>query len=172
MKQNNAYKKSLLVLAFSFFAVTGAFAQFSIGLDLGLPMGTFGDFHGIGFGASGRYDGAINDNLSWSAGVGYISFSGKDYTFSGVTIPGTSFAMIPIQGGVKYYFTESNAGFYGAADIGIWLAASSGSSGSEFGFSPGVGYRTGNFDIAAKYNAVGDVSSLGFRIGYFLGASN
>lgn len=165
MKQNNTYKKSLLVLAFSFFAVTGAFAQFSIGLDLGLPMGTFGDSHGIGFGGTVRYDGAINDNLSWSAGAGYVSFSGKD--ISGFTVP--SFAMIPITGGVKYYFTESNAGFYGAADLGIWFAASSGSSGSEFGFSPGVGYRLEKFDIAARYNAVGNVSNLGFRFAYVLG---
>lgn len=167
--KNNTYKKSLLVLVFSFFAVTGAFAQFSIGVDLALPMGTMADFQGMGFGASGRYDGAINDNLSWSAGVGYISFSGKDYDYGFGTVSGSSFAMIPIQGGVKYYFTESNAGFYGAADIGIWLAASSGSSGSEFGFSPGVGYRVSSFDIAMKYNAVGNVSSLGFRVGYVLG---
>lgn len=170
MKQNNAFKKSLLVLAFSFFAVTGAFAQFSIGLDLGLPMGTFGDSNGLGFGGSVRYDGAINDNLSWAAGIGYISFTGKDYSIPGFgTITGSSFALVPVTGGIKYYFTESNAGFYGAADIGIWFAATSGSSGSEFGFSPGVGYRTGNFDIAAKYNAVGNVSNLGFRIGYVLG---
>lgn len=163
--KNNTYKKSLLVLVFSFFAVTGAMAQFSIGLDLGLPMGTFGDSHGLGFGGTVRYDGAINDNLSWSAGAGYVSFSGKD--ISGFTVP--SFAMVPITGGVKYYFTESNAGFYGAADLGIWFAASSGSSGSEFGFSPGVGYRVNSFDIAMKYNAVGNVSNLGFRFAYVLG---
>lgn len=77
--------------------------------------------------------------------------------------------MVPITGGVKYYFTESNAGFYGAADLGIWFAASSGSSGSEFGFSPGVGYRVNSFDIAMKYNAVGNVSNLGFRFAYVLG---
>ena len=168
MKQNNTYKKSLLVLAFSFFAVTGAFAQFSIGLDLGLPMGTFGDAHGIGFGGMVRYDGAINDNLSWSAGAGYVTFSGKDYDYGFGTVSTPSFGMVPITGGVKYYFTESNAGFYGAADIGIWFAASSGSSGSEFGFSPGVGYRLEKFDIAMKYNAVGNVSNLGFRFAYVL----
>lgn len=172
MKQNITYKKSLMVLAFSFFAVTGAFAQISIGADLALPMGTFGDVQGMGFGVSGRYDGSINDNLSWSAGIGYISFSGKDYSIPGFgTISGTSFAMIPIQGGVKYYFTESNAGFYGAADIGIWFASSSGSSGSEFGFSPGVGYRLEKFDIAARYNIVSNVNNLGFRIAYVLGGN-
>jgi len=167
--KNNAYKKGLLVLAFSFFAATGAFAQFSIGLDLAMPMGTWSDFAGIGFGASARYDGAINDNLSWSGSLGYLSFSGKDYTIPGFgTIPGTSVGMVPIQAGVKYYFTESNAGFYGAADLGMWIGTASGSS-SEFGISPGVGYRVGSFDIAARYNIVSDLNSLGFRFAYVLG---
>ena len=167
--KNNTYKKSLLVLAFSFFAVTGAFAQFSIGLDLNIPMGTFGDFAGMGFGGSVRYDGAINDNLSWSGSAGYLNFSGKDYTpYPGFTVTGSSVGVIPIQGGVKYYFTESNAGFYGAVDIGMWIGTASGSS-SEFGFSPGVGYRINSFDLAFKYNAVSNLNNIGFRVAYVLG---
>lgn len=167
--KNITYKKSLLVFAFSFFAVTGAFAQFSAGVDLNLPMGTFGDVAGLGFGASVRYDGAINDNLSWTAGLGYLSFSGKDYTIPGFgTISGTSFGVLPIQGGVKYYFTESNAGFYGGLDIGMWIGTGTGSS-SEFGFSPGVGYRVSSFDIGARYNIVSNLNNLGFRIAYVLG---
>jgi hypothetical protein len=167
----HTFKKSLLVLAFSFFAATGAFAQFSIGLDLNLPMGTFGDVAGLGFGGSARYDGAINDNLSWTGSVGYINFSGKDISVPGFgTISGGSVGVLPIQAGVKYYFTESNAGFYGGLDLGMWIGTASGSS-SEFGFSPGVGYRLEKFDIAARYNAVGDISNLGFRIAYVLGGN-
>ena len=160
------------MLAFSFFAVTGALAQFSIGVNLNLPMGTFGDVAGMGFGGGVAYDGAINDNLSWSAGLSYINFSGKDYTIPGFgTISGGSVGVLPIQAGIKYYFTESNAGFYGAADLGMWIGTASGAS-SEFGISPGVGYRAGAFDIGARYNIVSNLDNLGFRIAYVLGGGN
>lgn len=68
--KHNAYKKSLMAIAFSFFAVTGAFAQFSIGAELALPMGTFGDGFDMGFGGSVNYQKPINDNLSWTGYVG------------------------------------------------------------------------------------------------------
>lgn len=165
------FKNLLLVMALTVLSSTATFAQFSAGLELGLPMGTFGDTNGLGFGVSGRYEAAINDNLSWNATLGYISYTGKDYSIPGFgVIPGVSFAMIPITGGIKYYFTEIDNGFYGSADLGIWLASGSGSSGSEFGISPGLGYRVGSFDIGARYNIVGNVSTLGFRFGYVFGA--
>lgn len=175
MKQNNAYKKGLLVLVFSFFAVTGALAQFSLGFDLQLPMGTFGDAYNMGLGGTVRYDAAINDNLSWTASAGYISYGGKNLP-SGYS---STISMIPIVGGIKYYFTESNAGFYGAADIGFFITSASydipgfgsgSTSETKFGLTPGVGYRFGQFDVSGRYNIVGDFNNVGFRIAYFFGA--
>ncbi len=172
MKQLNAYKKSLMVAAFSFFAVTGALAQFSIGAELAMPMSTpFSDFAGIGIGGSAAYDGAINDNLSWSGRVGYITFAGK----SGNTY---STNIIPITAGIKYYFTESNAGFYGAGDLGMFMGSSSApgsTSESKFGFAFGAGYRLTSIDISLKYNIISyagfDANNLGLRIAYVFGGS-
>lgn len=173
MKQNNVYKKSLLALAFSFFAVTGALAQFSLGAELAMPMGSpFSDAVGIGFGGSVAYDGAINDNLSWSGRVGYISFAGKSGNPYNTNI-------IPITAGIKYYFTESNAGFYGAGDLGMFLGSSSApgsTSESKFGFAFGVGYRLTNIDIGLKYNIISysgfDANNLGLRVAYVFGGGN
>ena len=171
MKQNNAYKRSLLVLAFSFFAVTGALAQFSLGAELALPMSTpFSDVYGIGFGASAHYDGSINDNLSWVGGIGYNSYSGKNgntYTFS----------IIPITAGIKYYFTESNAGFYGSGDLGLFIGSSNvpgSTSESKIGFGFGAGYRLEKIDISLKYNIISytgvDANNLGLRVAYVFGS--
>lgn len=175
MKQINAYKKSLMVLAFSFLAVTGAFAQFSVGAELALPMGTpFSDGFNMGFGGSVNYQGAINDNLSWVGYAGYQTYGAKNLP-SGYS---ASFSMIPIQAGVRYYFTESGAGFYGEFDLGMFFASASASGGgisasssdSKFGFTPAIGYRVSSFDIGARYNLISDANNLAFRIAYVFGS--
>ncbi|MDZ4715593.1 MAG: hypothetical protein SH819_09000, partial [Cytophagales bacterium] len=183
MKQNNVYKKGALLILIACFAVTGAFAQFSIGANLGLPMGTFGDFQGIGFGGSLRYDKAINDNLSWGVTGGFLSFGGKSIgTFSGA-----SMTMIPVGGGIKYYFTESNNGMYGGLDLtmnfisqtipsvvipGFGTVGGGSVSTSEFGIGPGIGYRAGSFDVSARYNIISNFSFVGLRVAYVLGGNN
>lgn len=159
--------KSVLVLVFSFLAATGAFAQFSLGAELGLPMGTpFSDAVNAGFGASVRYDGAINDNLAWGGYVGYQSYGTK----SG----GYALTFLPIQAGIKYYFTEMNAGFYGGLDLGMFIGSSNvpgSTSESKFGFTPAIGYRVSSFDLGLRYNLVTDANNLSFRVAYVFGAS-
>lgn len=165
MKQINAYKKSLMVLAFSFFVVTGAFAQFSVGFEYALPMGSpFSDGVNGGIGGSIRYDGAINDNLAWGGYFGYQSYSLKAANYN-VTL-------MPIQAGIKYYFTEMNAGFYGGLDLGIFIGGSNfpgAVSESKFGFTPAIGYRLSSFDIGVRYNLVTDANNLAFRLAYVFG---
>jgi hypothetical protein len=173
MEQKNAYRKSALVFILSLFAVTGSFAQFSIGAELALPMGSFGDGFNMGFGGSASYQKAINDNLSWTGYVGYQSYGAKNLP-SGAT---ASFSMIPVMAGVKYYFTESGAGFYGEFDLGMFFASASASgsgysgsaSDSKFGFTPALGYRVGSFDLGARYNIISDANNLAFRVAYVFG---
>jgi hypothetical protein len=166
--------------------MSNTFAQFSLGAEVGLPMGNFGDIAGAGFGGSLRYEANISDKLNWSASAGYLSFSGKTYTYPGtnVTIPFGNFSIIPITGGVKYYFSEVNNGFYGAADLGFNFISTydvtynsgngggynlSSASTTKFGLSPGVGYRTGNWDLAARFNLISDANYLGVRVAYVFG---
>ncbi len=167
-------KKSIITLVFAFFAICSVFAQgrFSVGPELALPMGNFGDAFGLGIGGSARYEGTINDNLNWMATAGYISYAEKNS--SGVTA-----SMIPIQGGIKYYFTESFNGFYASGDLGFsivgakasFLGQSLSTSETKFSLAPGIGYHLGSIDISARYQIISDASYLGFRVAYVFGGA-
>jgi hypothetical protein len=168
----NTLRSMLLVLTF-IVAASGAMAQISAGLELGLPLGDFGDGSNLGFGASARYDGAIKEKLAWTATIGYLSYGLKSSSgASGHT------SMIPIMGGIKYYFSEDNSGFYGGADIGfvpITVSVdvpgfgSASASETRFGFSPGLGYRLGQLDFAVRYNLISDFNTIGIRAAFVFG---
>ena len=167
--------------------------RFSIGAELGLPMGTFGDAQGIGFGGSLRYEMPMGDNLGLMATAGFLSFSAKDYSVAGFTIKGNTETVIPIQVGAKYYFTEQQNGFYGSVELGVHSSSVTipGYEGTVIGgvtygaypetkvtntnlsYAPGVGYHLANLDLGLKYQIIsgdgGSSSYLGVRIAYVLG---
>ena len=174
-------KKIILSIAFVVSAFGAAFSQdgkFSGGIELGFPTGFAADFVGIGFGLSGRYEAPIQDKLNWFATAGFISYGGKDFPavrynpltqqLENYTVSGGSSTLIPLQGGVKYYFQESNNGFYASGEIGLFIGTGSGSS-SRFGFTPGIGYRISSFDFSGRYNVVSDFNTFGIRAAYVFG---
>ncbi|HYG17486.1 MAG TPA: outer membrane beta-barrel protein [Ohtaekwangia sp.] len=166
--------KTILLVAFALvtLSATSSLAQgrFSVGPELALPMGDFGDVSGVGFGASVRYEGAINENLNWMGTVGFLTFSEKDDF-------GVKISQIPIQAGIKYYFTESYSGFYAGAELGFHIVKakvdvfgeSMSTSETEFGFAPQVGYHLANIDIALRYQIVSDADYVGVRLAYVFG---
>ena len=176
------------VIALFIIASSGAFAKgggnnrLSIGLEVGLPMGDFGDAVNTGFGGSARYEMPMGDNLGLTGTVGYLSFGAKDVP-AGISV---SWSMIPIMVGAKYYFTEQQNEFYGAFALGITMSTvkatgsvmgidiSSSASESDLTFGPGVGYHLDNLDFGLNYNIIsteGSSSSyLGLRVAYVLGA--
>jgi hypothetical protein len=163
-----------LVVMLALIAASASFAsaqgRFSLGAELALPMGDFGDFSGIGFGGTVRYEAPINDNLNWTGTAGYIGFGEKDDS-------GLKISIIPIQGGLKYYFTESFNGFYGGADLGVnivkakfdFAGESYSDSETKFGFAPQIGYHLSALDISARYQIIADFDYVGFRIAYVFG---
>lgn len=173
MKKLSTILSALVVmLAITLANVNTASAQeFSGGLDLAIPNGSWSDGYGVGFGLSARYEAPIQDKLNWTASLGFISFSGKTSTYSVLgntfTISNPSITLIPVTGGIKYYFSEANAGFYGAADLGFFIANEG--IGTKFGFSPGVGYKVNKLDFTFRFNAVSDINYLGLRAAYIFG---
>jgi hypothetical protein len=166
--------RSLPIVLILMFVVSAAMAQFSGGLELGVPIGDFSKGANVGFGASVRYDKEIKEQLNWTASIGYLSYGLKGS--SGVT---GHTSMIPIMAGIKYYFSEANSGFYGGADIGfvpitvsvdVSGFGSSSASETRFAFAPGVGYRMGQFDFAARFNIISDFNAFGIRAAYVFGS--
>lgn len=176
MKTSN--KLSLILAATCLILVASAsssFAQgrFSVGGNLGLPMGSFSDYYSFGIGVSGAYEGNISDKLNWTATVGVLSFSGK--TIGTFSVP--SGTLIPILGGVKYYVNEMFNGFYVSGQLGFTNSSTNYGgvtySSTDFSFAPGVGYHLTNIDISAAYNVIsesgGSTDYLGARVAYVFG---
>lgn len=179
-KQKMKTMKKVLLAAVAVLTIsTASFAQsgrFSIGAELGLPMGDFGDGFNTGFGGSLRYEMPMGDNIGLTGTVGYLMFSGKtpDGAPSGYDAPSLSF--IPIMLGAKYYLQEQQSGFYPAVAVGMtsWTSDAEGAeSNTDFTWAIGAGYHLDNLDFGLNYNSIATEGSattyLGLRVAYVLG---
>lgn len=174
MKQNNAYKKILAMLAFSFF-VTGAFAQdavekgawlFSGGSNLGYSSASSS---GVGASLSNLVINAkagyfFMDNLAAGALINYVSISGggSDVSLTGIGL----FARYYIQG--KFFL---GAGFQSLS------TSSGGTSGPNITQIPlEAGYaffltKSVAFEPALNFTSYNGGSIFGVNLGFsvFLG---
>jgi hypothetical protein len=139
--------------------------RFSAGIEGAFPMGTFGDGAGTGIGGSLRIELPIGDKLGFTGTAGYISFAGKDISVAGQTVTSDALGMIPVQLGLKYYFSEQQAGFYGHVMLGVHMFSTdevdfdpnTGSSttkstmNTKFSYAPEVGYHLANLDFGLRY---------------------
>ena len=154
-----------------------------VGVELGLPMGTWGDFVGVGIGGLGLFQYGINEDMLATGQVGYTSWAKKNSISSGSTLA--------ILVGGKYNLSKSvTPGFYGELQVGIYSVSTTVSfpgspsytigtitipgspaqdvtgSDSRFVFIPGVGYQFGPFDASVKYVLSGDVGNLALNVAY------
>lgn len=146
------------------------------GLNLGLPLGSFGDGAGFGFGFQARFQYGLNDQLALNGSLGYISFGEKNSVSSSV---------FPILVGGRYYFAPGG-GAYGSADLGLTsfsqtvnisfggFGGSFSGSSTNFSLGFGAGYDMPigdklDLDFGAGYNVVlasgGSVSYINIRAG-------
>jgi hypothetical protein len=169
----------------------------SVGADVLLPMGTFGDAFSTGFGGSvrGQYD--VNAMFSAGLTIGYYTWSGKDITIGGTTSSGPTFSGLPIRVFGKYYFMPAGAArVYGIAELGLFFGSVgdqtipnpaagfpgqpanitvSGGSSSDFNYAPGVGLElplgSGNtkLDVSVRYDGVATSGSSSGSLGARVG---
>jgi opacity protein-like surface antigen len=166
--------------------------QMSLGVnaEFGLPMGTFSDISDLGIGGTALFGYQIDPNLTLTGRAGYISFSGKDIDAGSFKLK-TSYGIIPILVGARYYFTpEDTYRIYGAAEVGLYMLSVSASttvmgysvdvtsSETKFGFAPTVGaqFKVGdnmNLDAHVNYSYIsteGDaLTYLGIGVGLEFG---
>jgi hypothetical protein len=138
-------------------------------------MGDFGDAVGVGIGATLGFEVPIGDNLGFMVQAGYISFMGKTYdsfdpiTFQAISAKSDATGAIPIQVGLKYYFTDNQEGFYAGLLTGVHLfmvkvpdfdpvtyaMTEKTETNTDFGLAPELGYIIGdNIDISLRYQLI------------------
>lgn len=161
--------------------------QLSIGADVMLPQGDFSKEFSLGVGPSVGFELPVGDKIGITIQAGYNILMLKDEikeVLDGAT-------MIPAQAGLKYYFQESQNGFYGHAQVGVHSFTEKFKENALFGLSEesesktnlsfgfGVGYQLSKFDFGARYNIVTagesegseeaeSLSYIGVRIAYIL----
>lgn len=162
---------SLAVIAIAFSAnaqkskeEAGSKVKFSVGADLGIPVGNLSPFASFAYGGDLQVDYMASEKFCVNLSIGYLGFSSK----SGV---GTIKGIIPILAGGRYWFSPK---VYGSAQFGFSLATASG-GGSAFTYAPGVGFKVAeNIDILAKYQSAtkngGETSYVGIRAAYTFGS--
>ncbi len=166
-------KKILLAVAVFMISAAKVNAQtsFSLGLEGAVPMGKFNDLgYKFGIGGSAQVDYKIASDAALTLNVGYINHSNKSST------PTYHFSVIPVLGGVKYWFSPK---VYGSAQLGAAFNSTkisnynSGNSitSTGFAYSPGIGFNISKgLDLLIKYfgNSVsgGTFSSVGARLAY------
>ena len=185
-------KKHLLTLVAIFGLGTASFAQMgpvSLGVELALPLGDFAEVNPLGYGLSVGYEHPVGEKLGITAQLGYIMLAVDD-EFSDFV---DRSSMLPIQAGVKYYFTERGNGPYAHGQIGVHslsittkdidlgpLGTIEGETESEsyLSFAIGAGYELNNkLDIGLRFNVITPDSDIedaeasnyiGLRVAYNL----
>jgi hypothetical protein len=159
-------KKLLLILTISCISIITVNAQsksdagivWGAGLNLGLPLGNFGDISTFGIGVKLQGEKMFTDQVSGLASIGYTDFFGKSTTLDFGNGPQTykypSVSLIPILVGGRYYASPT---FFLGAEIGVaFLSGGSGSGSSGFDIKPQAGYNTDMYQIVIAYNVVSE----------------
>ena len=157
--------KKLIVLFVVFFAFSFVNAQkIGVGAALALPMGSFGDVAGVGFGGGAKFEMPLAPQIVGTASVTYLMFGEKEIA----GLAKYSYSIIPIFIGAKYL---AGGGLYGSVETGINMVSLKSTtqplnlgfgmvipggettvSSSEFGFALGAGYEMGALDFYAKFH--------------------
>lgn len=182
MKKMKKILTSVFLLV-AFFATT-AFAQkgditIGAGIDVGLPIGDFGEGYGVGIGATAKGMYGLSDAGQATLTLGFIRFGLKD-TPDGMS---GSAGLIPVLAGYRHRFDD----LYAEGQIGLTVVRSSvtvkglegipglgsiggSSSKTNFGYAFGGGYLFNNWDLGLRFQGVsGEGGSLNFvalRVGY------
>jgi hypothetical protein len=180
----NKIALSAILLALLFLAGSNASAQGQMsvgaGFDVMLPVGSFGDSWGTGFGGTAEFDYAVSERFSVTGKTGYLTWSGKNLP-SGVT---ATYSGVPVLAGIKYYVRFMPQGpvrVYGHFELGMMFGSVSGSghtititeSKTDFTLAPSLGVEIpagpkGAVDLSVRYFDISRKGSIGFRAGYKL----
>lgn len=178
---------SILLLTFCFAVTINAQNKMNFGVRgiVALPMGSFGDVAGTGYGAQGIYEIKFGNNLVGVGQVGYITWSEGDV--AGISY---GYSAVPVNVGIKYYVTPGK-GFYATSSVGFHffsfdsdlptftfggtsIGGSVSATSTDFAFNFGLGYeipvsKNASVDIGGAYNLISDANYVSVHLGAKLG---
>lgn len=177
MQRRKTFKNFMMIIALltvsSFSYAQKGFNTISAQVDLGLPIGDFGQAYNVGFGASGKVFYGITEAGSATGSLGFMRYGIKEDSeyMSG------SMTMVPIQVGYRHLFgslygepqlglmvLRSNVKF---DDMGIGLSGYSGSSSTtKVTLGLGGGYMMNSWDLGARFQIVDNLNFFGVSVGY------
>lgn len=132
MFKNNFFLLIFLILLWSKTKAQNQ-TNISIGAEIGLPSGNFGNLTAIGLGVSAKADFAIAERFALSINGGFINF----FTRNTLIVNGKDFSYLPAKAGVKYFFNES---LYAEAQLGAAFSLNNDYR-TAFAWSPGFGTK-------------------------------
>lgn len=142
--------------------------RFSIGAEMGIPVGDFHHYASLGFGGTAGYEYPVGDMMGIGLRAGYISFGGKDSS--------ASQTIIPLQAFFKYYFLAAQDGFYAMGSVGMTNGKADidgAESSTELSYAPELGYHLANIDLGVRYQLVSTesytTSWIGIRFAFVFG---
>ena len=178
-----------LVMAIAAPANAQSKLHLNIGANVELPLGSFGDAHGVGFGGTVQGEYLFMPQLFGTAKLGYLVWGGKDITEEGHTISTGSYKGVPFLVGGKYFFMPQKANtiqWYGQVEIGLFFGSytvpaipgytipgfgtvggtpETSASSTDFVFSPSVGMEypmsKGSLDASINYFLIASTGSAG-----------
>lgn len=152
------------VAVVALFFTTNANAQkLGVGVNLGIPTN---DGYNFAVGADARLQFDISKQVSIPVTTGYTHFIGEK--INGVKI--SDYGFIPLKAGIKLFLNDTGSGPYALGEAGAAFGVTKG-SGTEFIYSPAIGYAWSNgLDLGIKYEGIpvggATVGQVGLRIAY------
>lgn len=150
-------KKILLFVAFVALSFTAS-AQFSGGVNIGIPTGNASNVSSFAFGVDLNYMLSSEEDFSYGLAAGYQNFSGKNGA--------GSVSFLPIAASGRFGLSDS---FSAGADVGYAIGMSPSGNDGGFYYRPMVVYSLSDtMDLNASYSGVsvtgGTWSSFGVGI--------
>ena len=153
---------AVIAITSASFAQTGN-NQVSIGAEVGIPTGEFGEVFKTGFGGSAKYLHGIGTAGQLTGTIGLTAFKMK----GSIDEAKLNTSIIPILAGYRHnfgrFYVEPQAG-YGIirAKVKVLGESMSGSEGA-FTWAAGAGYQVSGIDLGVRYqSSTQDGGSMGF----------
>lgn len=141
--------------------------RLSVGPEIAVPSGSYGDLFSIGFGGSGKFEIPVIEQLYLSIAAGYTTFYLKE---NGIA-SNVNKSYVPLKGGVKYYLSPM---FYTEGELGLSIGTIK-NAGSALLLAPGLGvslpfWTDSYLDAGIRYErwarVGGNVNQAGIRVAF------